>query len=66
MADKGFLIRGSLSPAMGSTTGKSRRSGSAPPYPPVHPVKRGPGPVQNNRIPSSIAVRKSSQFLGVR
>lgn len=59
MPGKGFLIRGTLAPGMGSLGGRTRRSGPVKPMPPIVSVKRGPGPVVNNRIPSSISMKRN-------
>lgn len=71
MPGKGFLIRGTLSPQMGATTGRERGLNySSPPARkivkvPVNngKITQGPAKVQNNRIPSSISIRKNA---GVR
>lgn len=67
---KGFLIRGTLSPSMGSTTGAGRNISSTSAFRRMatNPVNRGkivvgPSKVQNNRIPPSISIKKNN---GVR
>lgn len=68
MSGKGFLIRGTLAPSMGSTTGAGRSSNISYPAPfraigknPVNKGKiiQGPSAIQNNRIPSSISLKKN-------
>lgn len=55
MPDKGFLVRGSLRPAMGSTTGTAKFAATSRLGKPM-PV----GKPTNNRIPSSISLKRNN------
>jgi hypothetical protein len=60
MAGKGFLVRGTLMPNMGSSTSYKEQGKTIKSFPTRRVIVRKSSSITENRIPSSISLRRNN------